>query len=107
MSSRLEEIKNIIALAPADPFPRYGLAMEYKNLGRHDEAQQAFADLMGSHPDYVPQYLLHGNLLLELRRRDEARTVFQKGIEAAKKARNQHALGELRAALSGIDDLED
>ncbi len=106
MPSRLEEIKSFIAMSPEDPFPRYGLAMEYKKLGLHEEALKAFSELSVSHPEYVAQYLLHGNLLVELRRRAEARGVFERGIEAARKARNQHAQGELQAALEGLDEEE-
>lgn len=104
MSTRLEEIQNIIVLAPDDPFPRYGLAMEYKNLGQLDEARAAFADLLGRHPGYVPQYLMYGNLLVQLKDRDEARRVLALGIQAAERAKNHHALGELRGAAAALDD---
>ncbi len=106
-SERLEEIKKIIEFAPQDPFPRYGLAMEHRTGGDHEEAVRAFADLQQRHPDYVPQYLMHGGSLVSLRRYAEARQVFAQGIEAAKRARNQqHALSELQAALDALDDQE-
>lgn len=103
--TRLEEIKKIIELAPQDPFPRYGLAMEYRTSGDHEEAVRAFADLQQRHPDYVPQYLMHGGSLVSLRRLAEARQVFALGIEVARRARNQqHALSELQAALNALDE---
>lgn len=101
-SERLEEIQNIIKLAPNDPFPRYGLAMEYKNLGDRDSARRSFAALLESHPEYVPQYLMYGQLLVEMGDRAAAKQVLTAGIVQAEKARNQHALGELRSSLDQL-----
>ncbi len=105
--SRLEEIQSFIAMAPGDPFPRYGLAMEYKNLGQHTEARRCFSELMQSHPDYVPQYLMYGQMLVELGDAKEARRVLKQGVERAQKARNHHALGELQSLLDRLDDSDD
>lgn len=107
MSSRLEEIQNIIAQIPDDPFPRYGLALEYKNLGQLEDARRAFDELLEKHPAYVPQYLMHGNLLVQMKDKAAARGVLEKGIAAAQAARNQHALGELQQALAAVVDAED
>ena len=41
--NRVEQLKGFIESNPDDPFTRYGLAMELKKLGRHDEAREAFA----------------------------------------------------------------
>ena len=105
-SPRLEEIKSFIEMAPNDPFPRYGLAMEYKNLGDLESARKSFVELMASHPDYVPQYLMFGQMLLELNDRAEAKRVLTTGIERAQKARNFHALGEMQSALDRLDDVD-
>jgi predicted Zn-dependent protease len=102
--SRLDALRKFIEQTPNDPFPRYGLAMELKNLGQLAEAASAFAELEARFPDYVPQYLMHGNLLCELKRRDEARAVLVRGATAAEKARNSHALGEIRGALEALED---
>jgi tetratricopeptide (TPR) repeat protein len=102
-SSRLKEIQSFIEMAPSDPFPRYGLAMEYKNLGDHTAARRCFAELLQLHPDYVPQYLMHGQLLVELGDHVEARRVLGLGVERARQARNFHAHGELQALLDRLD----
>lgn len=99
MSSRIDEILQIIEMAPDDPFPRYGLAMEYKNAGRHDEALQVFAELQKRHPSYPAQYLMHGNLLAQLKRTAEAQAVYEAGL---REVRNPHARGELQAALGSL-----
>ena len=102
--TRLEEIQNLVSLFPTDPFPHYGLAMEYKTLGDREMARKTFAELLEKHPAYVPQYLMYGKLLVELGDRPEAARVLTLGIAAARTARNQHALGELQAELDGLGE---
>ncbi len=104
MPSRLEEIQSFIAMAPNDPFPRYGLAMEYKNLGDREAARRCFAELAVLHPTYVPQYLMHGQLLVELGEAAEAKRVLAAGVQKAQAARNFHAQSELQALLDRLDD---
>jgi tetratricopeptide (TPR) repeat protein len=100
--SRIDLIKKICEQQPNDPFPRYGLAMEYKNAGRGDEAHAAFAELTARWPEYVAAYLMHGNLLASLHRLDDARAVYQRGIGAARQKGDMHALGELESALQNL-----
>jgi predicted Zn-dependent protease len=104
--SRIDEIKEIIAMVPNDPFPRYGLAMEYKNAGDKGEARRCFAELLETHPDYVPQYLMHGQLLVEMGERDEACRILSLGVERARAARNFHAMNETQAALDRLKDVD-
>jgi tetratricopeptide (TPR) repeat protein len=99
---RLSMLLSMVSTKPNDPFPRYGLAMEYKKLGRNDEAVQAFADLAEHHPKYVPGYLMHGNLLESMGRGAEARAVYDRGLEVARAAGDDHAESELRAARDAL-----
>lgn len=100
--SRLETLRRIAAQRPADPFPRYGLAMELRNSGAHDEALATFAELERTAPDYVPQYLMHGQLLVELGRKDDARQVFERGALKAAQKGDGHASSELASALADL-----
>lgn len=100
--SRIDAIKKILAQQPNDAFARYGLAMELKNAGQHEEAHATFLELAERNPDYVPQYLMHGNLLAAMQRLDDARAVFARGLAAAKQKRDQHAASELQQALDGL-----
>jgi len=100
--SRIEAIKKIVEQQPNDPFARYGLAMEYKNAGRAEEAHAAFAELESRHPDYVAQYLMHGNLLASMQRLDDAREVYERGLLAARKKGDGHAAGELQGAIDNL-----
>jgi tetratricopeptide (TPR) repeat protein len=100
--SRIETLKGFIAQRPQDPFPRYALALEYKNGGRLEEARETFAALMDAHPSYTAAYLHAGNTLLALGQRAEARAVYQRGVEACGRAGDAHARGELEGALASL-----
>ena len=99
---RIETFKTFIARTPADPFPRYGLAMEYKGAQLLDDAWVEFQELLTKFPDYVPTYLMAGGTLIALGRTDEAASVFQTGIEVAGRRGDAHARKELETALAEI-----
>jgi Tfp pilus assembly protein PilF len=96
---RIATFKSFIARAPGDPFPRYGLAMEYKSRGDLAAAWTAFSELLAQFPDYVPTYLMAGGTLSSLGRRDEAADVYRRGIDVATRRADPHARGELETAL--------
>ena len=86
----------------SDPFAWYGLAMEYRSLERHGDALATFEALRTRAPDYVPMYLMCGQMLEKLGRVDEARAWLAAGIEAARAKGDSHALGELEGALGAL-----
>ncbi len=45
MSKRLSYLEKVTAAGTEDPMPWYALAMEYRAIGRHDEALQTFTTL--------------------------------------------------------------
>jgi predicted Zn-dependent protease len=100
--ARIDVIKKIVEQQPNDPFPRYGLAMEYKNAGMAEEAHATFTELTTRWPDYVAAYLMHGNLLAAMHKLDDARGVYEKGIAAARRKGDGHALSELESALHNL-----
>jgi predicted Zn-dependent protease len=102
MPSRLEVLEQMIAKGVNDPFPMYGLALEYRSAGREDDAIRAFENLRAKFPGYVPQYLMCGQLLEKAGRKDDARSWLEAGITAARAARDMHAAGELESALAGL-----
>lgn len=102
--TRVETLKKFIEARPNDPFPRYGLAQEFKNAGRFEEARAEFDVLMREHPDYTATYLHAGNVLLQLGERAEARAVFERGVEVCRRRGDGHAMSELAGALSSLGD---
>ena len=100
--SRIEALLGFIRANPKDPFPRYALALEYKNSGRLDDARTTFEALMAADPDYTAAYLHAGNTLVALGLRDEARAIYQRGVEACLRRGDTHARGELEGALASV-----
>lgn len=99
---RIETFKTFISRSPADPFPRYGLAMEYKGAKRLADAWATFQELLTQFPDYVPTYLMAGETLVALSRTEEAAEIFRKGIEVSGRRGDSHARKELETALAEI-----
>jgi hypothetical protein len=102
LPDRLAMLRQMVERAPGDPFPKYGLAMELRKRGAHDEAVAAFTDLTTTHAGYVPAYLMFGNLLRELGRAADAIAVLDRGIAAARTAGDHHALSELESARAEL-----
>ena len=99
MSNRLEVLKNMVAQNPNDSFSRYGLAMEYANSGELENAIQAYEALLAVNPNYSAAYYHGGQTLEKLGRRDEARALYQQGVEATTRIGDLHTRSEIQAAL--------
>ena len=99
MSNRLEILKSMVAQNPADSFSRYGLAMEYRNTGDLEAAMGEFHELKRLNPDYAATYFHAGQTLERLGRVEEARSMYQEGIEVTTRKGDMHARGELQGAL--------
>jgi tetratricopeptide (TPR) repeat protein len=85
-----------------NPFAWYGLAMEYRALSRHEEALAVFEGLRGRAPDYVPMYLMCGQMLEQMGRIADAKMWLATGLEEARKKGDAHAAGELEGALGAL-----
>ena len=102
MPTRLEVLEMMVAKQPADPFPYYGLALEYRGTGRAEDSVAAFGRLRERFPEYVPTYLMAAQVLQSLERIDEASEWCRAGIASADRARDAHARGELDAMLGAL-----
>jgi predicted Zn-dependent protease len=103
---RLAVLKNFVAQSPDDPFPRYGLAMELATRGELEEARQAFQELVDRKPDYVPVYLMYGNLLAQSGDKERAADMYRRGAEVARAAGDGKARDENLAALAELESSE-
>jgi predicted Zn-dependent protease len=101
-SKRLEFLVKQTSSGNDDPFVWYGLAMEYRSLGRFDEALATFEALRAKTPGYVPMYLMCGQMLEQMGRAPDARAWLTSGAEAARAQGDSHALSEIEAALGAL-----
>jgi tetratricopeptide (TPR) repeat protein len=92
-------LKEMVSQSPSDAFLRYGLAMEYRNGGDLDGAVREFRAIIDVNPDYSPAYFHGGQTLERLGRPDEARALYETGVEVTRRKGDQHALSEMQAAL--------
>ena len=99
---RIAMITEILDANPADSFARYGLAMEYSNTGKIDEAMQEFKTLLEKNPDYVPGYFMAAQTLEKAGRIDEAKRMLVDGITSARRTGNAHAQSEMTAMLDSL-----
>ena len=100
-TKRLMMLEKMVEGGTQDPFPWYGLGMEYAGLGRVDDALRTFTSLRKMTPDYVPMYLMCGTMLLKAGRSDEGRSWLADGVGVARSKGDTHALSELEEALAG------
>lgn len=100
--SRLEMLEEFTQQSPTDAFAHYGLAIEYKNAERHDDALQVFEKLLSFNPDYTAAYYHAGVMLGGMNRKDDARDYLTRGIAVAKKNGDFHTLSELEEALNDL-----
>lgn len=98
-NKRLAMLEKMTATGNADAFGWYGLAMEYRNEGRHDDALRTFETLRERFPDYLAQYLMAGQTLLTMGNPSAAVVWLRQGIEVAQAQGNAKALSELQSAL--------
>ncbi|HVP66638.1 MAG TPA: tetratricopeptide repeat protein [Anaeromyxobacteraceae bacterium] len=99
---RLQAFRRFLERSPDDPFARYSVAMGHRSAGQPAEAVREFEELARRRPDYVATYLMWGQTLESLGSLEEAAAAYDRGIEAARKAGNNHALSELGEAREGL-----
>jgi lipopolysaccharide biosynthesis regulator YciM len=102
MNKRLAMLEKVTATAAADSFAFYCLGMEYRKEGRVDEAVGAFETLRARDANYLPMYLMAGQMLREAGRLADAASWLTQGIELATKKNDSKALGELESELSTV-----
>lgn len=100
--NRLQMLTQFLELNPGDAFARYGLAMEYSKAGRIEDALSQFSRLLQLHPDYTNGYFMAAQTLERAGRTPEARTMLEKGMEAAQRTGNKHALSEMTGMLQEL-----
>ncbi|WP_026904865.1 tetratricopeptide repeat protein [Pedobacter glucosidilyticus] len=102
--NRLERLLEFFNNEPNDPFLKYALATEYVRLNNEDLALKFYLDLVNNHEDYVGTYYHLGKLYESLNQKEEALKTYEKGIQVARKIKDQHALNELLGVYNNLQD---
>jgi Tfp pilus assembly protein PilF len=99
---RIKKLKEFLRLAPEDSFVRHALALEHIKLGDDAKARELFEAILEDDPGYVGTYYHLAKLLERTGETGEAVKVYEKGMEEAKKAEENHAYGELKSAYEEL-----
>lgn len=99
-TNRLDALKQMVAQDSSNSFARYGLAMEYAKAGNPGQAVAEFKALLAVDETYVAAYYHAGQALEKLGNVDEAKTMYERGIEACNRKGDAHTRSEIEAALS-------
>jgi len=99
---RIEKIKEFLKLTPADSFLEHALALEYIKQGNDEEARSLFEQILKREPECVGSYYHLAKLCEKNDDHDAAIKWYERGMEEAKKAGDNKAFGELRAAYEEL-----
>ncbi len=99
MPDRVEVLKSLLADDPKNTFARYGLAMEYMRAGQLDTAVSEFRALIETDANYCAAYFHAGQTLEKAGDVDEAKKMYEAGVEATLRTGDAHTRSELEAAI--------
>lgn len=100
--NRIEKIVEFLAQQPQDNFLRHALALEYIKIGEELKAKDLFIEILTQSPDYIGSYYHLAKVLEKLGLREEAIVWYEKGMAAAKLAKEDHAYRELQSAYEDL-----
>lgn len=103
--NRIEKLKEFLLASPDDCFLQHALALEYIKTGNDEEAQKLFEEILLRTPGYIGSYYHLGKLLERKANVPGAIDIYKRGMEEAKKAKDQHSYNELQGALEDIEDV--
>jgi Flp pilus assembly protein TadD len=92
-------LRNLVAQNPSDSFAHYGLAMELMREGNLEGAVEEYRSLLAINPNYAAAYFHGGQALEKLGRVEEAKALYQQGVEATTRIGDLHTRSEIEAAL--------
>ncbi len=91
-----------LVAAPEDNFVRHALALEYVKLGEDTKARDLFEAVLTGSPDYIGSYYHLAKLLEKMGDTALAIQWYEKGMEEARKAKDNHSYNELQAAYEDL-----
>ncbi|HEX3024047.1 MAG TPA: hypothetical protein VHP12_02455 [Chitinophagaceae bacterium] len=100
--NRIERILEFLKATPKDNFLRHALALEYLKINEDKKAKELFLEILNESPDYIGSYYHLAKLFEKMNDKESAIYWYEKGMAAAKEAKDQHAYTELQAAYEDL-----
>lgn len=101
---RIEKLKQFLADSPRDSFVKHALALEYVKIGQEAAARSLWEEVLEHEPGYIGSYYHLGKLLERTGEKELAAAWYEKGMAAAKAAKDGHAYNELHAVYEDLVD---
>ena len=102
--SRIEKIREMLSTNGPDSFLEHALALELIKIGEDNQAVSIFTQLLDRQPDYVGSYYHLAKIYERIGQPVKAIEIYEKGMDFAQKAKDHHALNELRMAWEDLVD---
>ena len=99
---RIEKLKEYLKTAQKDSFLQHALALEYIKKGNDDEARKLFVEILLREPTYIGSYYHLGRLLERTGETEKAITIYEKGMQEAKRAGDDHSFNELQGEYEDL-----
>jgi Tfp pilus assembly protein PilF len=103
MSERLTSLFELYKKDPNDSFVVYGIALEYISKGNYDEAEKYLSEIIAKDSDYLPAYMQLAQVKENLNKIEEAKDIYKKGIEIAKKNNELRTASEMEEFLNELE----
>ncbi|MBX3357747.1 MAG: tetratricopeptide repeat protein [Phycisphaeraceae bacterium] len=100
--SRLDKLKRLLEVDPADPFVLYGIAQEQANAGNYAEAITFYDRCLAADPAYCYAYFHKARAQQALGQIEAAIVTTREGEAAARAAGDGKASGELASLLDEL-----
>ena len=100
--NRIERILEFLKVQPNDNFLRHALALEYLKIKEDEKAKELFLSILNESPDYIGSYYHLAKLLEQKGEKEAAISWYEKGMAAAKEAKDQHSYNELQGAYEDL-----
>jgi tetratricopeptide (TPR) repeat protein len=104
MSTRLEQLQEMLQKEPHDPFLNYAVALEHAKSGDTFKAISIIEEILARDENYLGAYYQLGKYYEETAQKEKAISIYRKGMEIAKKQNNRKTMGELNTALMLLED---
>ena len=101
---RIEKLLEFMKTTDKDSFLQHALALEYIKVGNDEDARKLFNEILLREPTYIGSYYHLAKLLERVGEFDRAIRVYDRGMEEAKKAGDNHSYNELMGAKEDIEE---
>lgn len=100
--ARAEQLKAMLEKDPDDVFLNFSLGMEFKSTDDFDSALRQFDRVIELDATYLSAYLRKGEVLVAMRRFDDARASLDRAAEVARQSGDQHMLDNVNELLEQL-----